>query len=157
MLETHPVGRPDGARTASRWSRALAALLLGLLAVVLAACGSGTAAGDSDTGTSTLPAEVSVDEAAAMRDDGAFVLDVRQPEEWVEIHIPDATLIPLGELAARVAEVPKDQEILVYCRSGNRSQEGRDILKAAGFENVTSMDGGIKDWAAAGYETVSGP
>lgn len=157
MLETHPVGRPDGARPASRWSRALAALLLGLLAVVLAACGSGTAAGDTDTGASTLPAEVSVDEAAALRDDGAFVLDVRQPEEWVEIHIPDATLIPLGELAARVAEVPKDQEILVYCRSGNRSQEGRDILKAAGFENVTSMDGGIKDWAAAGYETVSGP
>ncbi len=146
-LALHSAGRPP-----RPGRRALATMLLALVALVAAACGSGTSA-DADT----LPAEVSVDEAATLRDDGAFVLDVRQPEEWLEIHIPDATLIPLGELAARTAEVPTDQEILVYCRSGNRSQEGRDILKAAGFENVTSMAGGIKDWAAAGYETESGP
>lgn len=104
-----------------------------------------------------LPLAVSVDQAAELRDGGAFVLDVRQPEEWNQAHIPGATLIPLGELQARLAEVPQDQEILVYCRSGNRSQEGRDILLAAGYENVTSMSGGINDWISQGYETVTGP
>lgn len=104
-----------------------------------------------------LPREISVAEAAAMRDEGAFILDVREPDEWNESHIPGATLIPLGELASRVDEVPQDQEVVVVCRSGNRSQQGRDILLSAGFENVTSMAGGINQWKAAGFETVSGP
>ena len=105
----------------------------------------------------TIPLEISVSEASSMRDAGAFVLDVREPDEWNESHIPGATLIPLGQLASRVNEVPKDQEIVVMCRSGNRSQQGRDILLAAGFTNVTSMAGGINQWKAAGFETVSGP
>ena len=104
-----------------------------------------------------LPLEISVAKASTMRDEGAFILDVRQPKEWNESHIPGATLIPLGELASRVNEVPKDQEIVVVCRSGNRSQQGRDILLAAGFEQVTSMAGGVNQWKAAGFETVSGP
>jgi rhodanese-related sulfurtransferase len=82
---------------------------------------------------------------------------VREPDEWVESHIPGATLIPLGELASRVSEVPQDQEVVVVCRSGNRSAEGRDILLSAGFEHVTSMAGGVNQWKAAGFETVSGP
>ncbi|GAB4448982.1 MAG: hypothetical protein OHK0041_09940 [Anaerolineales bacterium] len=127
---------------------------LGILAVILAVIylvNPNTAAAD------TLPREVSVTEAAVLRDAGAFILDVREPEEWVESHIPGATLIPLGELASRVNEVPKDRQVVVVCRSGNRSQQGRDILLAAGFEQVTSMAGGIKQWSAAGFETVSGP
>jgi len=107
--------------------------------------------------TAKFPREISVAEAASMRDSGAFILDVRQPEEWNEVHIPGATLIPLGELASRVNEVPTDQEIVVVCRSGNRSQQGRDILLQAGFEQVTSMAGGVNQWSAAGLETVSGP
>jgi len=105
----------------------------------------------------TLPREITVAEASEMRDAGAFVLDVREPDEWNESHIPGATLIPLGQLASRVNEVPKDQEVVVVCRSGNRSQQGRDILLSAGFENVTSMAGGVNQWKAAGFETVSGP
>jgi rhodanese-related sulfurtransferase len=92
-----------------------------------------------------------------MRDAGAFILDVRQPEEWNEVHISGATLIPLGDLASRVDEVPTDQEVVVVCRSGNRSQQGRDILLSAGYEQVTSMAGGINQWSSAGLETVSGP
>jgi rhodanese-related sulfurtransferase len=92
-----------------------------------------------------------------MRDSGAFILDVREPDEWNESHIPGATLIPLGELASRVDEVPQDQEVVVVCRSGNRSQQGRDILLSAGFTDVTSMAGGVNQWKAAGFETVSGP
>ena len=112
---------------------------------------------ESTTAAEALPREISVTEALNMRDAGAFILDVRQPEEWNEVHIPDATLIPLGELASRVAELPQNQEIVVVCRSGNRSQQGRDILLAAGFENVTSMTGGVNQWSAAGFETISGP
>jgi len=112
--------------------------------------------GDS-TAAETLPREVSVSEAASLRDGGAFILDVREPDEWIESHIPGATLIPLGELASRVDEVPQNQEVVVVCRSGNRSQQGRDILLSAGFENVTSMAGGVNQWKAAGFDTVSGP
>ena len=104
-----------------------------------------------------LPSEVSVDVAAAKRDAGAFILDVREPEEWIEYHIPGATLIPLGELEARVNEVPSDQEVVVVCRSGNRSQVGRDILLNANINQVTSMAGGMKEWSAARYDTVTGP
>jgi rhodanese-related sulfurtransferase len=112
--------------------------------------------GDTAT-TDGLPREISVSEASTMRDEGAFVLDVREPDEWNESHIPGTTLIPLGELASRVDELPQDQEIVVVCRSGNRSAEGRDILLSAGFTQVTSMGGGVNQWKAAGLETVSGP
>ena len=92
-----------------------------------------------------------------MRDSGAFILDVRQPEEWNEYHVPGSTLIPLAELASRVDELPQDQEIVIVCRSGNRSAQGRDILLGAGFTQVTSMAGGLAQWRAAGYPTVTGP
>jgi len=98
-----------------------------------------------------LPATVSVDKAYSMVQGGAFVLDVRTVEEWDEFHAPGATLIPLGELASRVDELPRDKPIVVVCRSGNRSQQGRDILLAAGFTQVTSMDGGLNQWHSSGY------
>ena len=124
---------------------------IALIAVVWMVLG-----GNSNTG-SNLPSEVSVSEALAKRDSGAFILDVRQPDEWNEGHIPDSTLIPLDQLPNRINELPKDQEIVVVCRSGNRSAQGRDILLQAGFTNVTSMAGGLNQWKAAGYPTVSGP
>jgi rhodanese-related sulfurtransferase len=100
---------------------------------------------------------VSVAEAAAQRDAGAFILDVREPDEWADFHVPGSTHIPLAQVAARVAELPRDQAIIVVCRSGNRSQQGRDLLRDAGFEQVSSMAGGLKEWVALGYPTVSGP
>lgn len=100
--------------------------------------------------------EVSVDEASALREAGAFMLDVREDYEWVDGHIPGATWIPLGELASRVDEVPQDQLVVVYCRSGNRSQVGRNTLLEAGFTNVTSMAGGFSTWASSGYKTETG-
>jgi len=62
-------------------------------------------------------------------------------------------LIPLDELEDRLDEVPRDQDIVVICRSGNRSQVGRDILQTAGFPRVTSVNGGLTAWKAAGYPT----
>ena len=128
----------------------LAMVLLIILAVIIL-----PQLGNKDA-TANLPLEVSVAQAIKIREAGAFVLDVREPDEWAQAHIPDATWIPLGELQSRLSEVPQDQPILVYCRSGNRSQEGRDILLAAGYKNVTSMSGGINDWISQGLPTVSG-
>ena len=110
-------------------------------------------ASQQDMQTTTLPLNVSVDEAYQMVENGAFLLDVREQSEWDDFHAPQATLIPLGELASRVDEVPRDQDIVGICNSGNRSQQGRDILLDAGFENVTSVDGGSQAWRAAGYPT----
>jgi rhodanese-related sulfurtransferase len=104
-----------------------------------------------------LPQEISISEAKAMQDAGAFMLDVREPSEWNELHMPGAMLIPLGQLASRLSEVPKDKPVVVVCRSGNRSQEGRNILAANGFSSVTSMAGGMREWQSAGLPTVTGP
>ena len=102
------------------------------------------------------PAEITVSQAAEKRNQGAFILDVRQPEEWVDGHIPGSTLIPLAELESRVAEVPADKEVVVVCRSGNRSATGRDILKKAGLVEVTSMAGGVTQWKAQGLPIETG-
>ncbi len=131
-------------------------LIVLLAVVVLVYINQGSKPATNET-AGRLPVEISVEQAASKRDAGAFILDVRQPEEWNEYHIPGSTLIPLGELSSRLDEIPKDQEIVVVCRSGNRSQEGRDTLLSSGFEQVSSMAGGVSQWRASGYETVSGP
>jgi len=110
----------------------------------------------SNLGAGQYPSEVSVTQASDLRTQGAFILDVRQPEEWTQFHIPGATLIPLGDLPNRLKEVPKDKEIVVVCRTGHRSAQGRDILKTAGFTKVTSMAGGLTQWQTAGLPTVTG-
>ena len=112
--------------------------------------------GEQANNTGGLPSFVSVDEAYQLYQEGTFVLDVRTPEEWNEFHAPNTTLIPLDELASRVNELPKDQPIVVVCRSGNRSQTGRNILLQAGF-NATSMNGGLNAWRDSGHPVVSGP
>ena len=124
--------------------------LLAVVAVVIyliLQAGSGTG-GNTPT---SLPREISVSEAYSKYQNGTFVLDVRTQEEWNEYHAPNTTLIPLDQLPSRLNELPRDREIVVVCRSGNRSQQGRDILLNAGFEQVTSMTGGLNEWRASGY------
>lgn len=88
--------------------------------------------------------------------DNFILLDVRTPEEWADGHIDGATLIPLQELEARAAsELPKDADIVVYCRSGNRSAQAADYLAGAGYSHISDM-GGIQDWQAAGLPVVTG-
>jgi rhodanese-related sulfurtransferase len=121
-----------------------------LVVVLIILIGSGQP--QAAPSTISLGATISVDEAYKLyQAGGAFFLDVREQSEWAEYHAPDSKLIPLGELPARVNEVPKDQPIVVVCRSGNRSDAGRDILLQAGFTNVTSMDGGLSTWRDKGY------
>jgi rhodanese-related sulfurtransferase len=98
-----------------------------------------------------LADQISVDEAHELYQDGVFFLDVRTPGEWDEFHAPNSTLIPLDELENRLGELPSGEPIVVVCRSGNRSQVGRDILRANGFEETTSMAGGLREWMTSGY------
>lgn len=95
--------------------------------------------------------EISVQQAHQMYEEGALLIDVRTQEEWDEVHIPGTVLIPLDELPDRLDEIPRERDIVVVCRSGNRSEEGAAILLKAGFKSVVGMDGGIKQWSAAGY------
>ena len=105
---------------------------------------------------SSIPTEVTVEQVMKLKDQGAFILDVREPSEWTQAHIAGATLIPLGELPNRLNEIPKDKTIVVVCRTGHRSAQGRDILLKAGFTNVTSMSGGLTEWQSQGQPVVSG-
>ena len=140
---------PQGRPAAWIWMLVIAGLvILAIAGVALARRGSPAAQG--------LPEEISIGDAFQKREAGAFILDVREPEEWQDVHIPGASHIPLGQLQARTGELPKDQEIVVVCRSGNRSATGRDILKEAGFTQVTSMAGGMNGWQEVGYPTASG-
>src|SRR5690606_5639307 len=77
------------------------------------------------------------------------LLDVREPHEWEIAHIEGATLVPVGELPARLAELDPAEPIVTYCHRGVRSQRAREILAAAGFSGVRSLAGGIDAWAEA--------
>jgi rhodanese-related sulfurtransferase len=100
-----------------------------------------------------LPAAVDVSRAYDMYKAGALMLDVRTPAEYDQQHVPGSLLIPLDDLGARKNELPRDKDIVVVCRSGNRSKEGTALLRDAGFARVTCMTGGLQAWAAAGYPT----
>lgn len=82
----------------------------------------------------------------------ATVLDVREPDEWEGGHIAGATHIPLGELPARLSEVPAGP-VVVTCRAGGRSAKATEFLLAQGHD-VTNLDGGMKAWDAAGRAFV---
>ncbi len=85
----------------------------------------------------------------------AYVLDVRQPEEYETAHVPGAVLLPLDQLGTRLDEVPGDQHLYVICKSGGRSAAAVEVLTGAGFE-ATNVSGGTTAWIEAGHPTVSG-
>ncbi|MBT3322211.1 MAG: rhodanese-like domain-containing protein [Anaerolineae bacterium] len=113
--------------------------------------------GGNPSGGDSLPAEINTATGYQMFQDGAFLLDVRTQPEWEEYHVDGATMVVLDELESRISEVPFDQEVIIICNSGNRSQVARDILLAAGHTQVTSIAGGIQGWMSAGHAVVSGP
>jgi rhodanese-related sulfurtransferase len=81
--------------------------------------------------------------------DGALVLDVREPDEFRSGHIKGATLIPLGDLGERLAELPKSQDIVVVCASGSRSGAATRYLVSAGYK-AFNLRGGMSAWVRAG-------
>jgi len=71
------------------------------------------------------------------------LLDVRQPVEYEQGHLPGARLVPLHELPSRIGELDPEKTTIVYCRSGNRSRSAAGLLMSAGIKNVLNMEGGI--------------
>ena len=126
-------------------------IILGIVVVIGVIAASALANSPTADTTTSLPLEISVQDAYQYYEEGTLILDVRTQEEWDAGHVPDATLIPLDQLETRLSELPEDEDIVVICRSGNRSATGRDILLSAGFENVTSVAGGFNQWTANGY------
>ncbi len=87
--------------------------------------------------------------SAAGVPEGAWLLDVRENEEWAAGYAPGARHIPLGELGARSGEIPQDETVYVICRSGQRSGRAAQALADAGWETI-NVAGGMQDWAATG-------
>src|SRR2546425_12337571 len=80
-----------------------------------------------------------------------FLLDVREPWEYQQGHVPSAQLIPLGELEQRVNEVPRDRPVLAICHSGQRSLAAAGYLQQLGYRSGSSLDGGTAAWIERGY------
>jgi adenylyltransferase/sulfurtransferase len=78
--------------------------------------------------------------------DRLALVDVREPNEYQICRIPGATLVPLGEIPRRYAELSKDDELVIICKSGARSGKAADFLRSVGFKRVLNLKGGILDW-----------
>jgi adenylyltransferase/sulfurtransferase len=85
--------------------------------------------------------------AARRRGESPFLLDVREPHEWAIGRIEGAEVIPLGELGRELDRLPRDREIVVYCKGGTRSTQGARQLAEAGFPRVSNLLGGILAWS----------
>ena len=100
----------------------------------------------------TLGPNVDVQTVAAIMDrDDVLLLDVREQWEYDAGHIPNITLIPMGTVPDRLADIPRDKELIITCRSGNRSGRITNFLREQGYTNVHNMQGGMLAWEAAGF------
>ncbi len=91
--------------------------------------------------------EVSTGEAAELVAGGALLLDVREVDEWTAGHVAGALFMPMGEVEARIGELPRDRRVVVICRVGGRSGAVTEFLTAAGLDAV-NLAGGITAWDA---------
>ncbi len=85
-----------------------------------------------------------------LRGEPHTLLDVRTPGEWAGGHAAQAVHIPLGELASRCEELPKDRPVVCICASGMRSAQAARMLASRGFSPVYNFSGGMRAWAQAG-------
>ena len=102
---------------------------------------------DMKNGTD-VPA-MTVQELKTMMERGEdfFLLDVREPFEWDIARLPGATLIPLGQLGARLTELPRDKKLVVHCKAGGRSAKAVGLLRDSGYEDAWNVTGGINAWS----------
>jgi rhodanese-related sulfurtransferase len=94
---------------------------------------------------------VSVDDVTA----DAYLLDVREPDEWAAGHAPGAHHLPMMQVPARLAEVPEDRDVVVVCRVGSRSAQVVAYLANRGYRRAVNLSGGMAAWAAASRPMVS--
>ena len=97
---------------------------------------------------------IDVQEAYQRTQNGSLLLDVREPDEHAEAHIPGDRLLPLTEFAERYTELPREHEIVVYCRSGRRSAQVVNFLLAQGYQAI-NVTGGVIAWHEAELPVVS--
>jgi rhodanese-related sulfurtransferase len=97
--------------------------------------------------------QVSASQALELLDSGAMLLDVREQHEWDAGHAPQAQLLPMSELAGRVAELPTDVPIVCICHVGSRSAAVAAALNRAGWQAI-NLTGGMLAWQAAGLPIV---
>lgn len=100
-------------------------------------------------------AEVSIEQFAAAHADGASVVDVREPMEYVDGHVPGAALIPMGQLASRTGELEPSRPVYVICATGNRSSAMTSLLRHVGFD-AYSVSGGTSAWVRSGRPVIAG-
>jgi rhodanese-related sulfurtransferase len=100
------------------------------------------------------PAETIPQVPAADVPPDAVMIDVREHDEWEAGHAPGAQHIPLGEVSVRHAEIPRDCDVYVICRSGSRSERAAQALAGAGWTMLNVADG-MHGWEAAGLPMIS--
>ncbi len=102
-------------------------------------------------------AQISAPELSSLMKSGRVaVIDVRNPAEWESGRLPGAVNIPVGALAERLSEVPRDQTIVVHCQGGARSAIAASVLQSQGIPGVVNLSGGFAEWQAAGYSVDRG-
>lgn len=89
---------------------------------------------------------VTAAEVPALRDAGAFLLDVRTPSEFAAGHVPGAQNVPIDQLRARLEAIPPEKPIITYCAVGQRGYISERILRQRGRENVSNLSGGFRSW-----------
>ena len=111
-------------------------------------CGIHPAAPEPITVASAKASEITSVELKQRLDRGdrLKIVDVREPNEYQINRIPGSTLIPLGDVPKRYAELDPNEEIVVHCKMGGRSAKAADFLRSVGFKNVLNLKGGILDW-----------
>lgn len=93
---------------------------------------------------------IDVKEAEEMKNNGAAVIDVREPHEYNAGHVPDAKLIPVATVYARREELPRDKDIVFVCAVGQRSALACEMAAAAGLTRLFNLEGGTDAWIKAG-------
>ncbi|MER6590771.1 rhodanese-like domain-containing protein [Micromonospora purpureochromogenes] len=99
--------------------------------------------------------EVNLADFAAAHAEGAAVVDVREPFEYVEAHVPGARSVPLAQLPTAVGDLPRNRPVYVICASGSRSLGAAQFLARAGVD-ARSVTGGTGGWARSGRAIVTG-
>lgn len=85
----------------------------------------------------------------------AYLLDVREADEWAAGHAPGAHHMPMMQVPSRAAEIPAEQDVVVVCRVGSRSAQVVAYLLARGWSRVCNLDGGMYAWQSAGRPMVN--
>ncbi|HEX6499795.1 MAG TPA: rhodanese-like domain-containing protein [Micromonosporaceae bacterium] len=94
-------------------------------------------------------------QAAELVNDGALLVDVREPYEWQAGHAPTARHIPLGQLPSRLGELPAGRPVVTVCRSGTRSKRAAALLAAEDGRQVFNLGGGMSAWAREGLPVTA--